>query len=232
MKIWLDTAVLDDIREAVSWGVVRGVTTNPTLIANAGVTNFRDHILRIIDIVQGPVSAEVVSTDWQGMVREAEDIAKWSPHVVVKIPTIIEGLKAMKIIREFATINATLIFSPNQGYMAAAAGATYISPFINRLDAVSQDGMALIEDLVQILNNYGWGDTPNHKATHKEIVAASIKTPRQVQECLLAGAHIATLPFSVMREMMNHPLTDIGLKTFLDDWARASAKLEKAATAT
>lgn len=217
MKVWLDTAKLDEIREAVSWGVVRGVTTNPTHIASAGVTDFRAHILEIIDIVQGPVSAEVVSTDWQGMVREAEQIAKWSPHVVVKIPTIIEGLKAMKVVKEFATINATLIFSPNQAYMAAAAGAHYVSPFINRLDLVGHDGMQLVRDTVQIFKNYGW-DT--------EVVSASIRTPLQVFECLKAASHIVTMPLSVLRSLMDHPMTDIGLQMFLDDWAKVAPKMQ------
>jgi len=225
VKVWLDTAKLDEIREAVSWGVVRGVTTNPTHIASAGVTNFRDHIRQIIDIVQGPVSAEVVSTDWQGMVREAEDIAKWSPHVVVKIPTIIEGLKAMKIVKDFATINATLIFSPNQAYMAAAAGATYVSPFVNRLDAIGQDGMQLVRDTLKILKNYEHtGDWAK-----KEVVAASIRNSLQVHECLLAGSHIVTMPLVVLRGLMDHPLTEIGLKMFLDDWAKVAPQIEKAA---
>jgi transaldolase len=220
LKVWLDTANLDEIREAVSWGVVRGVTTNPTHIANAGVTNFRDHILRIIDLVQGPVSAEVVSTDWEGMVREAEEIRAWSDHVVVKIPTIIEGLKAMKIVKDFATINATLIFSPNQAYMAAAAGAHYVSPFVNRLDAIGQDGMQMIRDIAHIFKNYAW---------ENEIVAASIRTSLQVYECLLAGSHIVTMPFATLRGLMDHPMTDIGLRMFLDDWARVAPKLEDGA---
>lgn len=216
MKVWLDTANLNEIREAVSWGVVRGVTTNPTHIANAGITDYRGHIMQIIEIVQGPVSVEVVSTDWQGMVREAEEVSRWSPHVVVKIPTIIEGLKAMKIVKDFATINATLIFSPNQAYMAAAAGAHYVSPFVNRLDLVGHDGMTLVRDSVKIFKNYGW-DT--------EVVAASIRTSLQVYECLLAGSQIVTMPLSVLRGLMDHPMTDIGLKMFLDDWAKVSQTL-------
>lgn len=216
MKIWLDTANLDEIREAASWGVLRGVTTNPTHIANAGITDYKGHILKIVDIVQGPVSVEVVSTDWEGMVREAEVVYKWSPHVVVKIPTIIEGLKAMKVVKDFATINATLIFTPIQAYMAAAAGAHYVSPFINRHDVIGQDGMLLVEDSVTIFQNYAW-DT--------EIVAASIRTTRQVHDCLLAGAHICTMPIGVLRGLMEHPLTDIGLKMFLDDWAKVSGVL-------
>lgn len=219
MKIWLDTANLDEIREAASWGVLRGVTTNPTHIANAGITDYQGHILKIIDIVQGPVSVEVVSTDWEGMVREAEVIYKWSPHVVVKIPTIIEGLKAMKVVKDFATINATLIFTPIQAYMAAAAGAHYVSPFINRHDVIGQDGMLLVEDSVTIFQNYAW---------ETEVVAASIRTTRQVHDCLLAGAHICTMPMSVLRGLMEHPLTDIGLKMFLDDWAKVSDVLGSA----
>jgi transaldolase len=217
MKVWLDTANLDEIREAVSWGVVRGATTNPTHIANAGVTDFKSHILKIIDLVEGPVSAEVVSTDWQGMVREAEEIATWSEHVVVKIPTIIEGLKAMKVVSQFATINATLIFSPNQAYMAAAAGAYYVSPFVARLDAIGQDGMQIVRDIVKIFQNYGW---------EKEVVAASIRTSMHVHECLLAGSHIVTMPFATLKGLMDHPLTDIGLQMFLNDWAKIAPKLE------
>ncbi|MBO9310307.1 MAG: fructose-6-phosphate aldolase [Chloroflexi bacterium] len=219
MKVWLDTAILDEIREAVSWGVVRGVTTNPTHIANAGVTDLRAHVLEIIETVQGPVSVEVVSTDWQGMVREAEEFVRWSPHVVVKIPTIIEGLKAMKIVKDFATINATLIFSANQAYMAAAAGAHFVSPFVNRLDAIGHDGMQLVRDCVTIFKNCNWD---------REVVAASIRTSLQVYECLLAGAHIVTMPFSVLKGLMDHPMTEIGLKMFLDDWARVSAPLNDA----
>jgi transaldolase len=218
MKVWLDTAILDEIREAHSWGVLRGVTTNPTHIANAGVTNFRKHILQIVDIVNGPVSAEVVSTDHKGMIREAERIATWAKHVVVKIPTTIEGLKAMKVVKDFATINATLIFTANQAYMAAAAGAHYVSPFINRHDVISQDGMALIHETIKVFRNYGW-DT--------EVVAASIRTVRQVHECLQAGAHIVTMPLSILRQMMDHPLTEIGLKMFMDDWARVAPMLKE-----
>jgi transaldolase len=217
MKVWLDTANLDEIREAVSWGVVRGATTNPTHIANAGVTDFKSHILKIIDLVEGPVSAEVVSTDWQGMVREAEEIATWSEHVVVKIPTIIEGLKAMKVVSQFATINATLIFSPNQAYMAAAAGAYYVSPFVARLDAIGQDGMQVVRDTVKIFQNYDW---------EKEVVAASIRNSMHVHECLMAGSHIVTMPFATLKGLMDHPLTDIGLQMFLNDWAKVASKLE------
>jgi transaldolase len=217
MKVWLDTANLDEIREAVSWGVVRGATTNPTHIANAGVTDFKSHILKIIDLVEGPVSAEVVSTDWQGMVREAEEIATWSEHVVVKIPTIIEGLKAMKVVSQFATINATLIFSPNQAYMAAAAGAYYVSPFVARLDAIGQDGMQVVRDTVKIFQNYDWD---------KEVVAASIRNSMHVHECLMAGSHIVTMPFATLKGLMDHPLTDIGLQMFLNDWAKVAPKLE------
>jgi transaldolase len=221
MKVWLDTAKLDEIREAVSWGVVRGVTTNPTHIANAWITDYRSHIMQIIEIVQGPVSVEVVSTDWQGMVREAEEVSRWSPHVVVKIPTTIEGLKAMKVVKDFAPINATLIFSPNQAYMAAAAGAHYVSPFVNRLDAIGHDGMNLVRDCVTIFKNYAW-DT--------EVVAASIRTSLQVYECLLTGSHIVTMPLSVLRGLMDHPLTEIGLKMFLDDWAKVAQTLGGALT--
>jgi transaldolase len=217
MKVWLDTANLDEIREAVSWGVVRGATTNPTHIANAGVSDFKSHILKIIDLVEGPVSAEVVSTDWQGMVREAEEIATWSEHVVVKIPTIIEGLKAMKVVSQFATINATLIFSPNQAYMAAAAGAYYVSPFVARLDAIGQDGMQVVRDTVKIFQNYDW---------EKEVVAASIRNSMHVHECLMAGSHIVTMPFATLKGLMDHPLTDIGLQMFVNDWAKVASKLE------
>jgi transaldolase len=218
MKVWLDTALLDEIKEAVSWGVVRGVTTNPTHIANAGITDFRGHILRIIDLVQGPVSVEVVSTNWEGMLREAEAIVKWSPHVVIKIPTIIEGLKAMNHIRQFAPINATLIFTPNQAFMAAAAGAKYVSPFINRLDLISQDGMQLIRDTMQILRQY-----PNDPALgDTEVVSASIRTVRQVHECMLLGSHIVTMPLNILRQMMDHPLTEAGLQMFLNDWKKVA----------
>ncbi len=217
MKVWLDTAKLDEIKEAASWGVLRGVTTNPTHIAASGTTDFKAHVLKIVDIVQGPVSAEVVATDWQSMVREAEEIAAWSPMVVVKIPSTIEGLKAMKIVKDFTTINATLIFSSNQAYMAAAAGAYYVSPFVGRLDAIGQDGMQIVRDTVKIFQNYNW---PN------EVVAASIRTSMHVTEAMLAGSHIVTMPFSILKGLMNHPLTDIGLKMFLDDWAKVAPNMK------
>ncbi len=218
MKIWLDTAVIEEIQEAVSWGVVDGVTTNPTLMYRAGVRDFKSHILRIVDIVQGPVSAEVISTDAEGMIREAEEILSWSPHVVVKIPTTVEGLKAMKEIASWPNgrINATLIFSANQALLAAKAGATYVSPFIGRVDDAGLEGMEIIRETMTVFRNY---DIP------AQIVTSSVRHPRHVAEAAKIGAHIVTMPFKVLAAMIKSPFTDVGLQRFLDDWAKVEAQM-------
>jgi len=211
MRLWLDTAIIDEIREIASWGILDGVTTNPTLMARAGVTDMRSAIQEIADIVQGPVSAEVLSTETEGMIREAEDILTWSPHVVVKIPTTVAGLKAMKVISSWpdARVNATLIFSANQALLAAKAGATYVSPFIGRLDDAGHEGMQVIREIATIFRNYD---------IQTQIVAASIRHPLHVTQAALASAHICTMPYKVMTAMVKHPFTDVGLKRFLADW--------------
>ncbi len=215
MELWLDTAKIEEIEEIASWGVLEGVTTNPSLMARAGTAD-RKSVTRTIDgIVGGPVSAEVISTDASGMIEEAREILTWSPHVVVKIPTTEEGLKAMKEISGWKNgrINATLIFSANQALLAAKAGATYVSVFIGRLDDAGQDGMEVIRETAAIFDLH---DIP------ARIVAASIRHPRHVIEAAMAGAHIATIPYAVMKKMIKHPLTDVGIVRFLEDWKKVA----------
>ena len=222
MKIWLDTAIIDEIREAVSWGVVDGVTTNPTLMYRAGVRDFKQHVIEICNIVPGPVSAEVISTDAEGMIREAEEILSWAPNVVVKIPTTVEGLKAMRVISSWPNgrINATLIFSANQALLAAKAGATYVSPFIGRLDDAGLEGMDVIRETMTIFRNYD---------IRAEIVTSSVRHPRHVTEAAKIGAHIVTMPFKVLATMIKRPFTDVGLKRFLEDWAKVEEAMKKEA---
>ena len=212
MKFYLDTANLASIRKYNQMGLVDGVTTNPSLVAKEqGV--FEELVAAICKEVNGPVSAEVVSTDHEGMVSEAKHLAKIAPNVVVKIPMIPEGLRATRTVSSMGIpVNVTLVFSANQGLLAAKAGASYISPFIGRLDDIGQRGMEVIEDLVLIKRNY------DLKA---EILVASIRGPQHVLEAAKLGAGIATMPPDVMEKMMLHPLTDAGLKKFLDDWNRA-----------
>ena len=220
MKIWLDTAVIDEIKELVSWGIVDGVTTNPTLMYRAGVRDFKQHILTICELVApGPVSAEVISTDAEGMIREAKEILSWADNVVVKIPTTAEGLKAMNVISSWPNgrINATLIFSANQALLAAKAGATYVSPFIGRLDDAGLNGMTVIAETMTIFRNY------DIKA---QIVTSSVRHPRHVTEAAKIGAHIVTAPYKVVSTMIKHPFTDVGLKRFLDDWAKVEAEMK------
>lgn len=209
MKFFLDTANLGEIREAASWGVLDGVTTNPSLVSKEG-RDFKELIHEICAIVNGPVSAEVVSTTKDEMVAEGETLAKIHKHVVVKIPLIIEGLKAVKVLTEKGIkVNVTLCFSANQALLAAKAGATYISPFIGRLDDISQDGMELIRDIKTIYQNYGF---------RTQILTASVRNPLHVLQAAKAGSDVATVPFKVLEQIVKHPLTDIGLKRFLDDW--------------
>ncbi len=211
MKFFIDTANIDEIREAHSMGMVDGVTTNPSLIAKEG-RDFEDIIKEICQIVDGPISAEVISTDTEGMIKEARHLAKIHDNIVVKIPMIVDGLKAThKLAEEGIKTNVTLAFSPLQALMAAKAGATYISPFIGRLDDLSQEGLLLVEQIVEIYSNYAF-DT--------EIIVASIRNPLHVLESALMGADIATIPFSVLGKLAAHPMTDKGLKAFLDDWEK------------
>jgi transaldolase len=216
MKFFIDTANLDEIREAHSLGLVDGVTTNPSLCAKIGICEpkgFRQHIRTICELVQGPVSAEVVATEAQAMVAEARDLAKIHEWVAVKIPMTADGLKATRILAaENIRVNVTLIFQPLQALLAAKAGAAYVSPFIGRLDDINHRGMEIVEQIVTIYENYGF-DT--------EIIVASVRHPLHVLEGALAGADIATVPFGVLMQLMKHPLTDAGLKKFLEDWERA-----------
>ena len=211
MKFFIDTANIEEITKANELGLLDGVTTNPSLVSREG-RDFEELIKEICSIVDGPVNAEVVSTEAEGMVEEARHLAKLADNIVVKIPLIKEGLKAVKILSgEGISTNVTLCFSPIQALMAAKAGASYISPFIGRLDDISQKGMDLIEQIVAIYENYGY---------ETEVLVASIRNPVHVLEAALIGADIATIPFKVMEQLINHPLTDIGLEKFLADWKK------------
>jgi len=211
MKFFIDTANIEEIGKASELGMVDGVTTNPSLVAKEG-REFKGLIKEICGMVDGPVSAEVVSLDSDGMVREARELARIADNIVVKIPLIEEGLKAVAILaREEIKTNVTLCFSPIQALMAAKAGAAYISPFVGRLDDISQVGMELVEQILTIYENYGF-DT--------EVIVASIRNPTHVLDAALMGADIATIPFKVIQQLIRHPLTDIGLEKFLADWKR------------
>ncbi len=211
MKFFIDTANIEEITKANELGLLDGVTTNPSLVSREG-RDFEELIKEICGIVDGPVSAEVVSTEAEGMVDEARHLAILADNIVVKIPLIKDGLKAVKILSgEGISTNVTLCFSPIQALMAAKAGASYISPFIGRLDDISQRGMDLIEQIVTIYENYGY---------ETEVLVASIRNPVHVLEAALVGADIATIPFKVMEQLINHPLTDIGLEKFLADWKK------------
>jgi transaldolase len=215
MRIFIDTANVEHIREANSWGILDGVTTNPTLVAKEG-RDFKQVIQEICSIVDGPISAEAVSVDAEGMVREARDLSKIHPNVVVKIPMTAEGLKAVKVLtKEGIKTNVTLVFSPNQALLAAKAGATYVSPFIGRLDDISHNGMDLVRDIVTIFDNYGY---------KTQVIAASIRHPVHVTEAALAGAHVATVPFDILKKMLKHNLTDEGIQKFLKDWEKVPKK--------
>jgi len=211
MKIFLDTANLDQIKEAASWGILDGVTTNPTLVSKENM-KFEELIRKICKIVPGPVSVESVSTKAKDIVEEARGLAKLADNIAVKIPIGIEGLKATKILAgEGIKVNTTLVFSSNQALLAAKAGTAFVSPFIGRLDDISHEGMALIDEIVAIYNNYGF---------ETEIIVASIRHPLHVVEAAMTGADIATIPFPVLEKMVRHPLTDIGIERFLKDWSK------------
>lgn len=212
MKIFLDTAVVEEIREAASWGVLDGVTTNPSLAAKAG-GRFKDNIIEICELVDGPVSAETVSLAAEEIVSEARLVCSWHPNVVAKIPCIPEGLKATSVLRDDPNVrvNMTLVFSANQGLLAARAGADFVSPFIGRLDDAGHEGMELTHELTAIFDIFG---------LESEIITASVRHPRHVVEAALAGSHIATVPYKVLKSMVKHPLTDVGLARFLEDWEK------------
>ena len=213
MKFFIDTANIEEIKEANSMGMADGVTTNPTLIAREK-GNFEDIIKEICKIVDGPISAEVISLDTEGMLKEARHLASIHKNIVVKIPMTIDGIKATRqLSEEGIKINVTLIFSPLQALMAAKAGATYVSPFIGRLDDISNEGILLVEQIVEIFNNYAF-DT--------EVIVASVRNPLHVLNAALMGADIATIPFKVLSKFASHPLTDKGIKAFLDDWNKAN----------
>lgn len=210
MKFFIDTADFHEIEQAAACGIICGVTTNPTLVAKAGHQDFHAAVHTICDIVEGPVSAEVIATDWQGMVAEAKELAAVHQNVVVKIPMTEDGLKATKILHAMKVpTNLTLIFSASQALLAARAGATYVSPFVGRLDDLGQDGIQLVRDIAEIFALHG---------IETKIIAASIRHPMHVIEAAKAGADIATVPWKTLQLMMKHPLTDAGLKRFLDDW--------------
>jgi len=215
MKIFLDTANLDQIREAASWGILDGVTTNPTLMSKENL-KFEDLVREICKIVNGPVSVECVSTQSEDIVKEAKRHAKLAENVVVKIPICLEGLKATKVLsQEGIQVNTTLIFSPNQAFLAAKAGARYVSPFVGRLDDISHEGMDLVDQILAIFDNYGF---------ETEVIVASIRHPLHVVEAALMGADIATIPFAVLEKMVKHPLTDVGMDRFLKDWSKVKKK--------
>jgi transaldolase len=217
MQLWLDTADVDEIRAVSRFGVVSGVTTNPSLWAKAASgTDYRDIVLEICSIIEGPVSAECLAQDVKGLVEEARNIASWHPNVVVKIPLDENGLEAIqRVAKEGIKVNTTLIFQANQAMLAAQAGASYVSPFVGRLDDIGHDGMAVVRDIVEIFDRY-------HFPT--QVLAASLRHPLHVVQAAQAGAHIATMPYSVFRAMFKHPLTDIGMQKFLED-ARRAAKV-------
>lgn len=215
MEIFLDTANIDEIREAVKWGVVAGVTTNPTLVSKES-GSFHEILKKICGLVDGPVSAEVISLDAGGMVREARELAGIAPNIVIKIPVTPAGLEAVRrLAAEGIRTNVTLVFSPLQALLAARAGATFVSPFIGRIDDVGQEGMDLLADIVQIFRNYQFST---------RIIAASIRHPQHVLEAARLGADIATVPYKVLAQMFKHPLTDIGIQRFLEDWDKFKRK--------
>lgn len=217
MKIFIDTANIEHIKEVASWGILDGVTTNPSLIAKEG-RNFREVIEEISKIVSGPVSAEVLSTDSKGMVKEAKELVQLGENVVIKIPMTKEGLKACNELRcENIKTNVTLIFSANQALLAAKAGASYVSPFVGRLDDICNDGISLVSDIVEIFKTYD---------IKTEVISASVRHPMHVMKSADAGADIATIPYEVLMKMLKHPLTDMGIDRFLKDWEEVKEKLE------
>jgi len=214
MKFFIDTANINEIREAAALGILDGVTTNPSLVAKEGKP-FKETILSICDAVNGPVSVEVVATDAGTMCKEGQEYAKWHKNVVVKLPTTRDGIKACKCLSEQGIkINMTLCFSSTQALLVAKAGGSYVSPFVGRLDDISHNGMDLIRQIVQIYKNYGYPT---------QVLTASVRHPLHVVEAALAGSHVATIPFKVLDSMFNHPLTDKGLAQFLKDWEKAKA---------
>lgn len=217
MRLFLDTADIEQIRQGMKLGVISGVTTNPSLLSKAGCTDYKSAIVEICSIVKGPVSAEVLSQEAGPMIDEAREISSWSPYVVVKIPCTASGLEAVSVLsKEKVKVNFTLCFSLNQALLAALAGGTYVSPFVGRLDDVGHDGMELVAETVKLFAHYNFPT---------QVVAASIRHPLHCIAAAKAGAHIATIPYSVLMQMIHHPLTTIGVARFLEDWQRASGKV-------
>ncbi len=215
MKLFIDTANLDEIKEAASWGILAGVTTNPSLIAKEG-RDFKEVVTEITKIVDGPISAEVLSDDSEGMVSEALELAKIHENITIKLPMTREGLKAVSVLsKKGIKTNVTLIFSANQALLAARAGATFVSPFVGRLDDIGTDGVGLISEIAEIFAIHD---------IETEIISASIRTPMNVTDSARAGAHIATIPYGVLCKMFDHPLTKAGIQRFKDDWAKAFEK--------
>ena len=215
MKFFIDTANIDEIRDAARLGILDGVTTNPSLVAKEG-RKFEAVIAEICTIVDGPISAEVTALDYDGMMAQAHPLAKIHKNVTIKVPLTKDGLRTCKALRgEGIHVNVTLCFSPSQALLAAKCGATFISPFVGRLDDVSQDGMELIRQIRAIYDNYGYTT---------QILAASIRHPMHVVDCALAGADVGTMPYKVMTQLYEHPLTDLGLKKFLEDWEKLKSK--------
>lgn len=213
MKFFIDTANLDEIREAKALGMLDGVTTNPSLVAKEGGVDFKQHIAAICEITQGPVSAEVTSLDLEGMLREGREYVRIAPNVVVKCPLTADGLKATRVLSEEGTkVNVTLCFSSAQAILAAKAGAAYISPFLGRLDDIGQSGLALLAEIIEIYDNYDW---------ETQVLAASMRHPIHVIEAARMGADVATLPLKVIQQLIKHPLTDKGLDQFLADWKKS-----------
>ncbi|HEX8265273.1 MAG TPA: fructose-6-phosphate aldolase [Pyrinomonadaceae bacterium] len=213
MKFFIDTANLNEIRECAEMGLIDGVTTNPSLIAKEAGVDFKEHIAAICQITPGDVSAEVTSLDAEGMIREGREYAKIAPNVVVKCPLTLDGLKATRTLdSEGIKVNVTLCFSASQAILAAKAGATYISPFIGRLDDISHNGLQLIAEIVEIYNNYSW---------KTQVLAASIRSPMHLVESARMGAHVSTIPYKVILQLVKHPLTDAGVEQFLSDWKKS-----------
>jgi len=217
MKLFVDTGDIEEVRKAADWGILDGVTTNPTLIAKTG-KGFKETVLKICELVpNGEISAEVVSTEYDAMLKEALEIASWHKNIVVKVPLIEPGVKLVRTLTDKGIkTNVTLVFSVSQALMAAKAGATFISNFVGRVDDMSDDGMDAVADTVAMVSNYGF---------NSQVLVASVRHPLHVVQAVQAGAHISTMPFKVMQSLFKHPLTDIGLKRFLDDWSQAGLSI-------
>lgn len=217
MKLFVDTGQVEEVRQAAEWGIIDGVTTNPSLIAKAG-RGFKETVLAMCEILpHGSISAEVVGTTVSDILKEAREIASWAPNIVVKVPMTPAGIQATRQLRqEGIRVNMTLVFSPAQALLAAKAGATYISVFVGRVDDIASEGMRTIEEVVQMVDAYGF---------ESEVLVASIRHPMHVVEAMRMGAHIATMPFKVLEQLFHHPLTDIGLQRFLEDWNKAGLRI-------